>query len=61
VSGSPEEIKAALILEERARRIIQGALGDEQLMNDVLEASKQEASGEAGAPWPEVKARLGLV
>ena len=61
VSGLPAEIDAAIILEERGRRIIQAALNDKQLMNDVLEAKKEEASGEAGESWSQVKARLGLV
>jgi len=56
-----EELQAAITLEERAKRITQAALADKQFLDDVREALALEAAGNTGEPWPEVKARLGLV
>jgi hypothetical protein len=59
--GQPEEIQAAITLEERAKRIIQDAMADVQLMKDVRESQALEESGDKGESWSSVKARLGLV
>jgi hypothetical protein len=57
----PEEVQAALALEERAKRVTRAALADEKFLKDLREAQALEAAGVRGEPWAEVKARLGLV
>ena len=61
VVGRPEEIQAALTLEEHTKRILAAALNDEQFMKDIREAQQLEAAGDKGELWSEVKTRLGLV
>lgn len=61
MTGKTEEIQAAITLEKRAERLIQAAINDAAFMADVREAQQLEAANDAGEPWGQVKARLGLV
>ena len=59
--AKPKEVEEAIQLQERSNAIVMAALNDDEFMKGVIAASQQEAAGEQGEPWPQVKARLGIV
>lgn len=61
MSNQPVAAAEALRLEERARRILEAALDDEEFMKDVRESQRLETQGNQGERWSDIKARLNLV
>lgn len=61
VAAEAQQVERAIELQARANEIILQTLKNTALMAGAFAAREQEARGETGEAWADVKARLNLV